>query len=72
MSERNLKGEGMSKGMIVVDKIPENCRNIRGDKEKGCPFGGMECQVKQKDVMEHVKEGTKPDWCPINSIDKIV
>lgn len=53
------------KGIIVVDKIPENCRNIKGEEEIGCPFGGMVCQVKQKDVMSHVVEGTKPDWCPI-------
>ena len=53
----------MAKGIIVVD-LPKSCRNIRGD-ENGCPFGGMVCQVKQKDVMNHVVKGTKPDWCPI-------
>lgn len=58
----------MAKGIIVVD-VPENCRNIRGD-EKGCPFGGMACQIKQEDVMKHVSEGTKPDWCPIISVSK--
>ena len=55
----------MSKGIIVVDKIPVNCRNIRGD-ENGCPFGGMVCQINKEDVMEHVKNGTRSDRCPIN------
>lgn len=54
----------MSKGIIVVDKMSVNCRNIRGDKN-GCPFGGMVCQINKEDVMEHVKNGTKPNWCPI-------
>lgn len=67
----------MSKGIIVVDKIPENCRNIRGEKEKGCPFGGMVYQIKQEDVMKHIEDGTKPDWCPRTggwnaSIDEIL
>lgn len=53
----------MAKGIIVVD-IPESCRNIRGDKN-GCLFGGMVCQIEQEDVMKHVKNGTKPSWCPI-------
>lgn len=56
----------MAKGIIVVD-LPKSCRNIRGD-ENGCPFGGMVCQVKQKDVMNHVVKGTKPDWCPIKEM----
>lgn len=56
----------MSKGIIVVEKIPENCRNIRGD-ENGCLYGGMVCQITQSDVMQHVKDGTKPDWCPIKT-----
>lgn len=61
----------MSKGIIVVDKAPENCRNIRGDKN-GCPYGGMVCQISQEDVIEHVKNGTKPDWCPIHMMpDKL-
>lgn len=56
----------MAKGYIVVD-MPENCRHIRGD-EHGCPFGGMICTIDPlniKDVMQHVKDGTKPNWCPI-------
>lgn len=57
----------MAKGIIVVD-LPKSCRNIRGD-ENGCPFCGMVCQVKQKDVMKHVENGTKPDWCPIKSLE---
>ena len=54
----------MAKGIIVVD-MPETCRHIRGEKEKGCPFGGMVCQVTQRDVMEYLVKGSKPDWCPI-------
>ena len=54
----------MTKGIIVVD-MPETCRHIRGEKEKGCPFGGMVCQVTQRDVMEYLVKGSKPDWCPI-------
>ena len=57
----------MAKGIIVVDSIAENCRNIRGD-ENGCHYGGMVCQISKGDVMEHVKNGTKPDWCPIKEI----
>lgn len=58
----------MAKGIIVVDKVPENCRNIMGEKEKDCPYGGMECKIAKKDAMEHVKRGTKPDWCPIKPV----
>lgn len=58
----------MKEGIIVVDKIPKNCRNIKGDKYVGCPFGGMVCQITQKDVMSHVVKGTKPEWCPIKQI----
>lgn len=54
----------MAKGIIVLDEIPGNCSNIRGD-ENGCPYGGMVCQITGIDVMEHVIKGTKPDWCPI-------
>ena len=57
----------MAKGIIVLDEIPGNCRNIRGD-ENGCLYGGMVCQIVGKDVMEHVIKGTKPDWCPIRSV----
>lgn len=56
------------KGIIVVDKIPGNCRYIKGDKENGCPFGGMVCQITKKDVMRHVSEGTKSEDCPIKPI----
>lgn len=55
----------MAKGIIVVDKIPQNCRNIRGDTERGCPHGGMVCQITGRDVMHHLETGIKPDWCPI-------
>ena len=58
----------MAKGIIVLDKIPQTCQHIRGNKEGGCPFGGMVCQICDKDVMEHVKNGTKPDWCPIKQM----
>lgn len=54
----------MAKGIIVVD-MPETCRHIRGEKEKGCPFGGVVCQVNQRDVMGYLVKGSKPDWCPI-------
>lgn len=56
------------KGIIVVDKIPKNCRNIRGDEENGCPFGGMVCQITGQDVMRHVTKGTKSDICPIKKM----
>lgn len=56
------------KGIIVLDEIPQTCQHIRGNKEGGCPFGGMVCQICDKDVMEHVKNGTKPDWCPIKQM----
>ncbi len=55
----------MAKGIIVLDEIPRTCQHIRGNKEEGCPFGGMFCQICDVDVMEHVIKGTKPDWCPI-------
>ena len=58
----------MAKGIIVVDKIPQTCQHIRGNKEDGCPFGGMVCQICDTDVMEHTVHGTKPDWCPIKKI----
>ena len=58
----------MVKGIIVLDKIPRTCQHIRGNKEEGCPFGGMFCQICDTDVMEHVIKGTKPDWCPIKEM----
>lgn len=58
----------MGKGIIVLDKIPRTCQHIRGNKEEGCPFGGMFCQICDMDVMEHVIKGTKPDWCPIKQM----
>ena len=58
----------MRKGIIVVDKIPQTCQHIRGNKEEGCPFGGMVCQITQNDVYPHVRDGSKPDWCPIHVI----
>lgn len=58
----------MAKGIIVLDKIPWTCQHIRGNKEEGCPFGGMFCQICDMDVMEHVIKGTKPDWCPIKEL----
>ena len=61
----------MAKGIIVVD-MPKCCRHIRGEKEKGCPFGGMVCQVTQRDVMEHLVKGSKPYWCPVHTLpDKL-
>ena len=60
----------MAKGIIVVDKIPQNCRNIRGDTERGCPHGGMVCQITGRDIMHHLETGTKPDWCPIKEAPK--
>ena len=56
----------MTKGYIVLD-MPKSCRHIKGGKD-GCPFGGTECRVdplNPQDVMEHVTNGTKPEWCPI-------
>ena len=58
----------MAKGIIVVDKVPQTCQHIRDNKEDGCPYGGMVCQISNEDVMEHVKNGTKPDWCPIKQM----
>ena len=55
----------MSKGIIVVDKIPQTCQHIRGNKEEGCPFGGTVCQITRNDVFYHSRFGSKPDWCPI-------
>lgn len=55
----------MSKGIIVVDKIPQTCQHIRGNKEEGCPFGGMVCQITQNDAYDYVRDWSKPDWCPI-------
>lgn len=60
------------KGIIVLDEIPQTCQHIRGNNEDGCPFGGMVCQICDKDVMEHTVHGTKPDWCPIKSMSKEV
>ena len=60
------------KGIIVVDKVPQTCQHIRGNKESGCPFGGMVCQIRDTDVTEHVVHGTMPDWCPIKPLpDKL-
>ena len=58
----------MAKGIIVLNEVPKTCQHIRGNEEDGCPFGGMVCQICDTDVMEHVKNGTKPDWCPIKNM----
>ena len=58
----------MNKGLIVLDKVPQTCQHIRGNKESGCPFGGMVCQIRDTDVTEHVVHGTIPDWCPIKPL----
>lgn len=58
----------MNKGLIVLDKVPQTCQHIRGNKESGCPFGGMVCQIRDTDVTEHVVHGTMPDWCPIKPL----
>ena len=60
----------MAKGIIVLDKVPQTCQHIRGNKENGCPFGGMVCQICDTYVMEHTVHGTKPDWCPIKPMPK--
>ena len=49
-------------------EMERNGGTSRGEKEKGCPFGGMVCQVTQRDVMEYLVKGSKPDWCPIRTI----
>ena len=62
----------MNKGLIILDKVPQTCQHIRGNKESGCPFGGMVCQIRDTDVTEHVVHGTMPDWCPIKPLpDKL-
>lgn len=56
----------MAKGYLIID-MPKTCRHIKWGKD-GCPFGGAECRVNpldSKDVMEHIANGTKPEWCPI-------
>lgn len=58
----------MAKGIIVLNEVPKTCQHIRGNEEDGCPFGGMVCQICDTDVMKHVKNGTKPDWCPIKNM----
>ena len=56
----------------MVDKVPQTCQHIRGNKESGCPFGGMVCQIRDTDVTDHVVHGTMPDWCPIKPLpDKL-
>ncbi len=57
----------MGKAVLVID-IPETCQHIGGNKEHGCPFAGMYCLIKIEDTMEHVKNGTKPDWCPLKPL----
>lgn len=56
------------KGIVILDKIPATCQYTRRDADSGCPFGGMVCQIRDTDVMEHVVHGTKPDWCPIKPL----
>lgn len=59
----------MSKGMIVVDKIPETCQNIKGNKH-GCPYGGTVCKITQNDVFYFSRFGSKPGWCPIRPMSE--
>lgn len=63
----------MSKGIIVVDDIPENCFKC---KMKRRPYGitfpeDRVCVITGESVYYYKPNninGTKPDWCPIKPI----
>ena len=60
----------MTKGIIVLDEIPNNCFYCRLKKRPaGMSFPeDMVCGVAEQSVCQykpHNINGTKPDWCPI-------
>ena len=57
----------MRKGMVIID-MPEICQHKRGNPEHGCCFGGATCRITHEDVSQHVRDGTKPEWCPVREI----
>ena len=48
--------------------MPETCQHKRGNPEHGCCFGGATCRITHEDVTPHVRDGTKPEWCPVKEI----
>ena len=63
----------MTKGIIVLDEIPNNCFYCRLKKRPaGMSFPeDMVCGVAEQSVCQykpHNINGTKPDWCPIKEI----
>lgn len=57
----------MKKGMVIVD-MPETCQHKQGNPEHGCDFGGATCRITHEDVSQYVRDGTKPEWCPVKEI----
>ena len=63
----------MTKGIIVLDEIPNNCFHCRLKKRPaGMSFPeDMVCGVAEQSVCQykpHNINGTKPDWCPIKPV----
>lgn len=63
----------MTKGIIVLDEIPNNCFHCRLKKRPaGMSFPeDMVCGVAEQSVCQynpHNINGTKPDWCPIKEM----
>lgn len=55
------------KGIIVVDEIPENCRECNRYYVGTC--GGFGCAVNQKFISRNAADKRKkPVWCPIKPI----
>lgn len=59
-------------GVILLKKVPETCRHIRGSKENGCPFGGMTCTITGEDIMFYTEQGKKPQWCPVQPVSEFL
>lgn len=60
----------MNKAILVID-MPESCNEcrIRFDDEYSnwCPYHNPE----PNGVYQYVKDGTKPDWCPLKIAPKM-
>lgn len=57
----------MNKAILIID-MPESCNEckIRFDDEYSnwCPYDSPE----ENGVYRYVKNGTKPDWCPLKQL----
>lgn len=64
----------MSKAVLVLDEMPDNCFKCRF-----CQFafdsdlfeeGEAYCAYESESIQENLDNGSKPDWCPLSELPK--